>query len=229
MSETNFGESEEPRSAAVTFITTEHFALQGARSSTVAESTGRATMFIGAVSGSLVALGLIATATQVGAEFYAFALVLLPTLTFIGLVTYERVLQSGIEDLMYARRIARIRDFYFAIAPELTPYLLSAVPERRLNLQGLFPSVSPKASNVRGLTQGFRTVAGMVGVLTAVLAGSAVGLPAGILAGYSLTVGFSVGAAIGIGALYVLMRYQWLAWTRALSLVFFAEADERSA
>ena len=52
----------EPRPAAVTFVTTEHFTLQGARSSTIAEATGRATMFLGAVSGGLVALGLIATA-----------------------------------------------------------------------------------------------------------------------------------------------------------------------
>jgi hypothetical protein len=41
----------EPHPAAVTFVTTEHFTLQGARSSTIAEATGRATMFLGAVSG----------------------------------------------------------------------------------------------------------------------------------------------------------------------------------
>jgi hypothetical protein len=49
---------------------------------------------------------LIATASSVGTPFYAFALVLLPTLAFIGLVTFERVLQSGIEDYLYARRTA---------------------------------------------------------------------------------------------------------------------------
>ena len=36
----------DPRSAAVTFLTTEHFTLQDARSATIAESTGRATMFL---------------------------------------------------------------------------------------------------------------------------------------------------------------------------------------
>ena len=54
----------DPRPAAVTFITTEHFTLQGARAATIAESTGRATMFPGSVSAGLVALGLIATATR---------------------------------------------------------------------------------------------------------------------------------------------------------------------
>jgi hypothetical protein len=50
-------------------VTTEHFTLQGARAATTAESTGRATMFLGSVSAGLVALGLIATATRIGTAF----------------------------------------------------------------------------------------------------------------------------------------------------------------
>lgn len=72
--------------------------LQGARAATIAESNGRANMFLAAVSGGLVALGLVATASSLGAAFYGFGLILLPTLTFVGLVTFGRVLQSGIED-----------------------------------------------------------------------------------------------------------------------------------
>jgi hypothetical protein len=49
--------------------------LQGARAATIAESTGRANMFLASVSGGLVALGLVATATSVGSAFYAFGLV----------------------------------------------------------------------------------------------------------------------------------------------------------
>jgi hypothetical protein len=93
-------------------VTTEHFVLQGARSATIAESNGRASMFVAAVSGGLVALGLVATASSLGAAFYGFALVLLPTLAFVGLVTFERTLQSSIEDTEYARRIALLRGYY---------------------------------------------------------------------------------------------------------------------
>ena len=103
-----------------------------------------------------------ATATNVGAAFYAVGLIL-PTLAFVGLVTFDRALQSGIEDHGYARRIARLRGYYFANAPELTGYLLSVPPAERLRIQGLRG----------GRWQGFLTVAGMVGVITAVLAGSA--------------------------------------------------------
>ncbi len=95
-----------PVRSAISFITTEHFTLQSARSQTIAESTGRASMFLASVSGGLVAWGLVATATHAGGGFFAFGLVLLPTLAFVGLVTFERALQSGIEDLGYARRIA---------------------------------------------------------------------------------------------------------------------------
>src|SRR4051794_38032645 len=119
----------DPRPPAIAFVTTEHFTLQGARGSTIAESTGRAGMFLAAVSGGLVALGLVATASNVGTAFYAFGLVLLPTLAFVGLVTFERAVQSGLEDLGYARRIAVLRGYYFDNAPELAPYLLSVPPQ----------------------------------------------------------------------------------------------------
>ncbi len=66
----------DPRPAAVTFVTTEHFTLQGARSSTISESTGRASVFLQAVSGGLVALGLVATAARTGVAFYMFGLIL---------------------------------------------------------------------------------------------------------------------------------------------------------
>ncbi len=219
-----------PRPAAVSFATTEHFTLQSARAATIAESTGRATMFLGAVSGGLVALGLIATASRVGTAFYAFGLVLLPTLAFTGLMTFERVLQSGIEDLGYARRIALLRGYYFDEAPELVPYLLS-VPEqrqadlpqpprhagaqRRLHVQGLW----------RGRWQGFRTVAGMVAVITAVLAGSAVGLLVAVVSAHSLAAALAAGGTAAVATLAALMRHQGSTWKRSVSTPNITDQD----
>jgi len=179
-----------PRSAAVTFVTTEHFTLQGARAATIAESTGRAAMFLGSVSAGLVALGLIAAATRIGATFYAFGVVVLVTLSFVGVVTFERVLQSGLEDHGYAQRIARLRAFYFDTAPEVNGYLVSVPPLRRLSIQGLDT----------GYWQGSRTIAGMVGVVTAVLAGSAAGLIAAVAAGQSAMPGFVTGGVVAVAA-----------------------------
>ena len=194
----------EPRPSAISFITTEHFTLQGARSATISEATGRASMFLASVSGGLVAWGLVATGTGVGGGFFAFGLVLLPTLAFVGLVTFERALQSGIEDLGYARRIARLRAYYFDNAPELIPYLLSVEPEQRLAVQGLRG----------GYFQGFRTVAGMVGVITAVLTGAEAGVA--VLAGFDApAVSIALGGLVALGALFGMMRYQRRTWERA--------------
>lgn len=194
-----------PTPAAVTFVTTEHFTLQGARAATIAESTGRASMFLASVSGGLVALGLVATAADVGTAFYAFALVLLPTLAFMGLVAFERALQTGIEDFGYAKRIAALRGFYFEHAPELTPYLMSVPPAQRLQAQGLYG----------GRRQGLRTIAGMVAVLTAVLAGSSVAIGAAVVFRHRLVPAFVVGAAVALPMLVVLLRHEAAAWRRA--------------
>jgi hypothetical protein len=194
----------EPRPAAVTVVTTEHFVLQGARAATIAESTGRASTFLAAVSGGLVALGLVATATTVGNAFYAFGLVLLPTLAFVGLVTFERVVQSGVEDYGYARRIALLRGYYFDNAPELAPYLLSVPPSERLRVQGLG----------EGPFQLFRSVAGMVGAITAVLAGSAAGLAAILISEHSLAAALITGTAVTSAAGFVLTCAHQSVWRR---------------
>jgi hypothetical protein len=41
----------------------------------------------------------IATATRIGTAFYAFGLILLPVLSFVGFATSNRVPQYGIEEL----------------------------------------------------------------------------------------------------------------------------------
>lgn len=205
--------SPEPRSAAVTFATTEHFTLQGARASTISESTGRATMFLTSVSGGLVALGLVATASQVGTAFYVFALILLPTLAFVGFVTFDRVLQSGMADHAYARRIARLRAYYVDNAPELTSYLASGTPADRLHIPGAW----------RRRWQQFLTIAGMIGVITAVLAGSAAGLVASVASNHALGVSFGVGGVVGVIALGLLMRHLNTVWERHTAEPLFGE------
>jgi ABC-type sugar transport system permease subunit len=198
-------EESDPRSAAVTFVTTEHFALQGARAATVAESTGRANMFLAAVSGGLVALGLVATASSLGAAFYGFGLVLLPTLAFVGFVTFERALQSSIEDTEYARRIALLRGYYLGHAPEIAPYVLSDPPTERL--------VKQRVPGDRW--QGYRTVAGMVAVITAVLAGSTAALLAILIFDHSLAAAVISGTLVALPTMIAMIRYQDGAWERA--------------
>jgi len=132
-------------------------------------------------------------------------------LSFVGLVTFERVLQSGLEDHGYAERIARLRAYYFDWAPEITGYLASVPPSQRLAIQGLRA----------GYWQGFRTIAGMVGVVTAVLTGSAAGLIAAVAAGHSGVAGFVTGGMVALAVLVALMRFQSSAWGQIRQHRFF--------
>ena len=135
----------------------------------------------------------------------------------MGLVTFERVLQSGIEDKDYARRIALLRGYYFDNAPELAPYLLSVPPADRLRVQGL--GGAPR-------WQGFRTVAGMVGVITAVLSGSTAALAGILISDHSLAAALISGALVALSVLVALMRFQRSAWERASTTPLIAEEDE---
>jgi hypothetical protein len=198
----------EPTAAAVTFVTTEHFTLQGARAQTISEANGRMSIFLGAVSGGLIALGLMANAVQIGTAFYALALTLVPTLTFVGLVTYNRVLQNGLEDIIYAIRIARLRGFYFEHAPEVEAYLVSVSPENRMAIEGA-------GGGGGGWWQHFLTIAGMAAVLTSVLAGASAALLIAATAD-SLAGALAAGGAVAVVALAGMLRHLHVAWARHL-------------
>ena len=58
------------------------------------------------------------------AFFFVFGLVLFVGLLFLGVVTFVRLLETSLEDAVYARGIARIRHYYLEIAPQLRPYFV---------------------------------------------------------------------------------------------------------
>ncbi len=194
-------------SQLVTMITTEHYNLQTGRSMTVADANGRSTLFIGAVSGALIALAFTGQVSRMGTAFFVFSLVLLPSLFLMGLITFERVLQSAIEDLTYARAITRIRQLYLAYAPQLRPYFLLAADDesRRPMLKvGLHPS----------WWQVFLTTAGMLAAINSVLVGVFVGLLLSALFTFPLLVCTSSGVVTFLVSFGILQRYQWLQWSR---------------
>ena len=120
------GLSDEQLGRMLQVMTTEHSALQAGRSATIFETGGRTAVFLGTVSSSLVALAFVGQISGLGTTFFAFALVLLPTLFFLGLVTFERALELGIEDYIYAVGVSRIRHFYVEAVPESERYCLHA-------------------------------------------------------------------------------------------------------
>jgi hypothetical protein len=112
------------KQALLTALTTEHFTLQGARSQTVGESAARSSLYMFSVSSTLIALGFVNQASEGGEAFQLFALTVLPTLFFLGVSTFVRLVQSSVEDVRYGRAINRIRHYYLVLAGEDAGYFL---------------------------------------------------------------------------------------------------------
>lgn len=100
-----------------------------------------------------------------GQGFFWFGLLLFPALFFLGLTTFVRALQAAMEDLIHARGIARIRNFYAEFAPEMRDYIVHPIHDDRLEtLQNV--------SVARTRLQPFVTAAGTVAVINSILAGA---------------------------------------------------------
>ncbi len=192
-------------SQLVSIVTTEHYNLQTGRAMTISDTNGRASLFLGTVSSTLVALAFVGQISQVGTAFFVFSLVLFPTLFFLGLVTFERVLQSGIEDIIYARGINRIRHLYLEYAPQMHQYFILSSHDDDL---GTMRNMGLKM----GRGQSFLTMAGMMAVINSVIAGAFVGLL--LYAIFRASPFLCAGVGMVAFALSVLLhqRYQWSRW-----------------
>ena len=195
------------RQALLTALTTEHFTLQGARAQTTSESTARAGLYIAAVSSTLIALGFIAQAAEVGDLFNAFALVVLPTLYVIGVFTFLRMSESAEEDLLYGRAINRIRHHYLTLAgDDARLFMLSAhddVPGVMWNM-GLRPTRS----------QPYLTAAYMITVVNSVVGGSAVALAVAATGDPPLGIPIAAGAVAAVASMVLMHRSQMTRFRR---------------
>lgn len=105
-----------PSGALMSALTTEHYTLQSARSSTIVEANGRSSLYLSAVSGATVALALVAQLDRLGDTFLVFAFTVLPALLLLGVMSYARLADLAVHDAYYARAVGRIRSFYFDVA-----------------------------------------------------------------------------------------------------------------
>jgi hypothetical protein len=112
-----------------------------------------------------------------------------------------RLVQSSIEDIAYAQRVARLRAFYLDVAPGLEEFLL-AVRGPRAEAPLHHESLRPSA---RQLTL---TTAGMVAVVNSVVIGACSGLAVAVVPIGSLSVPLAVGAVAGAATLWIQRRHQ---------------------
>ena len=188
------------RQALLTTLTTEHFTLQGARGSTVGESSSRAAMYLGTLSAALISLGFIAQVSAQGQTFRVFALVVLPTVFLLGVFTVVRLVESSVEDIFYGRAINRIRSYYLEGAgPEAHWFMLGGHDDAFgvLRNMGLSPAK----------WQMYFTAASAIAVVNSVVGGSAVGLACWIAFDARLAVAVIAGAIFAVLSLAALFRW----------------------
>jgi hypothetical protein len=194
--------AEEPdRQQLLTALTTEHFGLAGARAQATGESSARAALYISSVSSTLVALGFIGQITEVGDAFNVFALTALPTLYVLGIFTFIRTIESGVEDLMMGRAINRIRNYYLQIAGEEARYfMLSGHDDAMGVMQNMGVSLERR--------QQYFTAGTMIAVINSVVGGGAVAIAVGAVTGAPLGICAGVGGVIAVISLARLMRIE---------------------
>jgi hypothetical protein len=182
----------------LTALTTEHFGLQGSRSQTISESASRASLYVMAVSSTLVALGFIGQISAVGSAFDVFALTTLPTVYVLGVFTFVRLVENSVEDVLYGRAINRIRHKYLELAgDEASLFMLSAHDDSL----GVLANMGLEPTRWRL----YFTSATMIAVINSVVGGTAVALALGVAFDASLGLATAVGGVVAIASL-VLMR-----------------------
>lgn len=194
--------------AIMQMMTTEHYNLQSGRSITVSEAVGRSSLFLSTVSTTLVAVAFVGQIAQLGTAFFVFSLVIFPSLFFLGLVTFQRVLQISLEDIVYARGINRIRHLYIEIAPQMREYFVLSTSDDAASVYG---DLAMKSE----WWQLYLTIPGMIGVINSLLVGVFFGLLVAFLLKLTLVLCVIVGLVAFFIVLIAFYRYQWSTWGRA--------------
>ncbi len=158
----------------VQILATEHWSLLATRSMTWNELFARASMFITVLSASIVALALVAQATDFGDTFRLFALLVLPVTLVLGIGTYIRLGDAMAEDVCLVMGMNRLRHGYLDLAPDLAPYFMTGHHDDIASImqtRGRRPHMGP--SRILSATPTIVAITNsvLVGVIGALLAG----------------------------------------------------------
>ena len=191
-----------PRSELLSALTTEHFVLQNAVSSTISEAAARSTLYVMALSSSLVAMGFLSTSRELFAPFVA---TVLPAIFLLGLFTVVRLVETSLESMHCLAGIARIRGVYRSLGPDAARHFSAA--------RGRWPEADPPATRFGSVLAFFGTTASMIAVINNVVAGAGIALLVHELApsaSRSLYAAAGViAAAVLTGAFYAYQRWRF--------------------
>jgi hypothetical protein len=144
-------------------LTTEHFVLQSAISTTYTEAASRSSLYVMSLSSALVAIGFL---SEKPAVLVPFMLTVLPTIFLLGVFTVIRLVETSLESMHCLRVIARIRAHYRALDGEAARLF-----EAR---QGRWPEVPGPAVRMGSPLAFMGTTATLVAVLNNIVGAVAI-------------------------------------------------------
>jgi hypothetical protein len=156
------------RALRMQVLATEHWSLLATRSLSWNEAFARSSMFLSLLSGAIVALALVAQATQFGEGFMVFALLTLPVVLFVGLATYVRLLEINNEDYVWVRGMNRLRGAYLELDPDVGRYFITGTTEDAVDIFRSYGSMDTGFDS--GRFHGFVTTPSTIGFVDAMVA-----------------------------------------------------------
>jgi predicted small integral membrane protein len=200
------------RQLALTALTTEHFNLQTARMGTIAEANGRSTLYLGTLSSATIAIAFVGQASELGDAFYLFALSLLPPVFLLGVFSFLRLVQTSIEDMVYAAGAFRIRQYFLGLDPAAVPFFPPTDPQGMTKLERMGVVAT-------GPLQLLLTAASMVACINAIIGGVSAALALRSLLEASVPVAAVTGAVVALGLAGLCFGYQVRRFRRAATVV----------
>src|SRR5881397_3547700 len=146
-------------------LATEHWSLLATRSLTFTESLGRVNMFLGILSGAVIALALVAQADNFGTSFVVVAISMLTVVLFAGVATVGRLMTLNRDDYRWVLGMNRLRAAYLELHPDLAPHFVTSPHD---DLSGALTTLGfdTTASNRLGsFAHGLQTLPGMLAVI----------------------------------------------------------------
>jgi hypothetical protein len=206
---------DDPR--ALQILAAEQSSLIAARSLNQTEMAGRASMFVAALSGSVVAIAFLAQATQFGTETVAFALLLLPVVLFIGVTTFLRAVDLAVEEVRWVAALNLVRAAYAEAVPGLGVYFATLRDDPR---SGVVATLSPARQRTTAV-YGIATTPGVIAVIDSVLAGAIAGVVA------QTQLGSLAAALVGAAIVFVLVLAAQFAYGTRTFARALARAGDR--
>jgi hypothetical protein len=190
-------ERPDARSAFEAGLANEYFALSGLRASSISEAGTRATLFFTTLTGTVLALGFLASSTD---AVVPVAYAALPIVILLGLLSFLRLVEISVEDVGAVRTINRIRAYYGGLVPGGLEY---------------FPAPGKAINELVDARYAALGIAATVGVMDALVAGASLAF-ALAHAGIAIPLAVVIGLAVALVMIFALFAHQTRRFRAAL-------------